>query len=97
MKTKNLEDKIHIGQAELQSSKSGIEMEYYLIHDEEANTYGVEIIKNSSIENPAEYEFESFANISTDCSSVKILIKKLSQNYVTPIELRYVLEDLKIL
>jgi hypothetical protein len=74
------------------------ELAYYLIIDDDRKTFGVEIImKRRGSTGDHENEFESTLNISNDIYEAETIIKMLSDNIVTPLGLRYVLEDMEII
>lgn len=80
-----------------------IYLEYFLIESEiedidelkGTKTYGIEIIKKTG-KAISEEALESAAvrNISTSKNKTEKIIKLLSSNYVTPVALDYVLEDI---
>lgn len=95
-----------LGRKELSESEQEIgkqsssisELAYYLIIDDDRKTYGVEIVmKRRGNTGDHENEFESILNITNDIYEAETIIKMLSDNIVTPLGLRYVLEDLEII
>ena len=64
------------------------QIEYYKI-EEEAGTYGIEIVKKQENE-----EEKKIVKISQEEEKVEELLETLKRNKVTPIEVEYILEDL---
>lgn len=100
MISKYLESKVELDLSEGKDEK--IQLEYYLIESDFANSYdysgdkvyGIEIIKKDS-----DYHAESeiVRNLSSSKESTKGILNILAKNTVTPVELSFVLDDLMAL
>jgi len=100
MVSKFLEKKVEIEYDEFHQRPSNkLELEYYLLENEEAKvgdqeivkTYGVEILKKH---NGILNEKKQFENIFNTREQTKELVELLSDNTVTPSTLPYILDDL---
>lgn len=80
-----------------------IYLEYYLIESEiedidelkGTRTYGIEIVKKTDrVISETALESAAVKNVSTSKNKTEKIIELLSSNYVTPVSLDYILEDI---
>jgi len=100
MKKRCIKKRLLSGLGDLLEINTGADAEvrYNLVINEEMSTYGLEIEKWSVSDSGAtDCEFSIFPNIAKDEGMVSALILKMSENFVTPIQLQDVLEDLNLI
>jgi hypothetical protein len=76
-----------------------MQLEYFLLESDAAysdgagyeKTYGIEIVKK---ENFCVTEDEIITDICSDRSEAKALLDRISRNIVTPMELKFILDDM---